>query len=351
MTTMLSTGSTLLNLAFSDNPFGALLPGKYYFMVGDSASGKTFLSMTCFAEALRSERFKDYRLIYDNVEDGMLMDLDRLFSEAVADRIQPPKSSKKGDPIFSNTVEDFFFNLNDAVREGSPFIYVLDSMDALDTEASDKKWEEHRRAREKRMQGEAVQVTGSYGDKAKRNSEGVRKVLKGLRKTQSILIILSQTRDNLGSMFGGRTRSGGRALRFYATNEVWSSIIKPIKKQVRGKPRDIGVRVCLDIQKNRMTGRRCKVEVDIYREIGIDDVGSCVDFLVEEGFWSMSKQTITATGLDIEGTRAKVIRQIEKRGLERKLAKLCGQCWRETDEACSLNRKRRYAVEDVSDEA
>lgn len=347
MSKLLSTGSTLLNLAFSDNPFGALLPGKYYFMVGDSASGKTFLSMTCFAEACRSKAFKDYRLIYDNIEDGMLMDLDRLFAEDIADRIEPPATDRSGEPVFSSTVEDFYFHLDDLVSEKKPFIYVLDSMDALDTEASEKKFAEHRRARRKRESGEVVQVAGSYGDfKAKKNSEGVRKVLKGLRKTRSILIVLSQTRDNLSSPYGGRTRSGGRALRFYATNEVWSSIVRPIKKIVRGKPRDIGVRVCLDVKKNRMTGRCCKVEIDIYREIGIDDIGSCVDYLVEEGFWSRQKQTIVASDLGIEATRSKLIRLIEKRGLESQLAETAGKCWHQTDEECALNRKQRYAVGD-----
>ena len=70
---LLSTGSTLLNLACSENPFGGFLKGKYYLLVGDSDSGKTFLSMSCFAEAMIQKPFKNYRLIYDYVEDGMLM--------------------------------------------------------------------------------------------------------------------------------------------------------------------------------------------------------------------------------------------------------------------------------------
>ena len=79
----LSTGCTLLNLAISDDPLGGFEAGKFYYLVGDSTSGKTFFSMTCFAEACRNEHFKDYDRIYDNIEDGMLMDCDKLFgSEA-----------------------------------------------------------------------------------------------------------------------------------------------------------------------------------------------------------------------------------------------------------------------------
>ena len=61
---LLSSGSTLLNLACSNNPFGAFLAGHYYWFAGDSDTGKTFLCMTCFAEALRHPLFKNYKLIF-----------------------------------------------------------------------------------------------------------------------------------------------------------------------------------------------------------------------------------------------------------------------------------------------
>ena len=42
----LSTGSTLLNLACTGKTHAGFLPGYYYFIVGDSVSGKSFLSLT-----------------------------------------------------------------------------------------------------------------------------------------------------------------------------------------------------------------------------------------------------------------------------------------------------------------
>lgn len=344
----LSTGSTLLNLACADDPMGGFVPGKYFFIVGDSASGKTFLSMTCFAEAVRNEAFKDYRLIYDNIEDGMLMDLDRLFGEAVADRIEGPDKDNDNEPVFSDTIESFYFHLDRAFDNGQPFIYVLDSMDALDSEGGDKKFDAHKKAYFRRRNKEAKEgnekVAGSYGmEKAKLNSEYLRKALKRLRETGSILIILSQTRDNVGSMWGGKTRAGGKALRFYATTEIWSSIAKTIKKQVNGKEREVGVRVELEVRKNRITGRRACVEIDIFPDYGIDDTGSCVDYLVEEKFWTVTKQTIDASHLGMVGTRDKIICGIEKKGLVHRLRELCGECWRGVEEACAMKRQPRYA--------
>lgn len=337
----LSTGSTLLNLALSDDPFGGFVRGKYYLLVGDSASGKTFLSMTCLAEAAVSKSFQDYRLVYDNVEDGCLLDLPRLFNKTVAARIEPP-STEDGAPVHSDTVEKFYYHVDDRVKEGQPFVYVLDSMDGLTTKPSEEKFDQHKKAARA-----GKTAPGSYGDaKAKINSERLRKVTAGIRASGSILVVLAQTRDNLGFGWERRTRAGGRALTFYATAEVWLSVVKPIRKTIGGKEREIGVRVCLEIKKNRITGKRAEIELDIYPTYGIDDLGSMVDYLVEEGVWVQTKQTIEAVGLELKGTREKLLREIEERGLEENVKEIVGECWKRVAEESSVKRKKRYAEED-----
>jgi len=334
----LSTGSSLLNLALNDDPMGGLLRGKYYLLVGDSAAGKTMLSITCLAEAAMNRRFRDYRLIYDNIEDGCLIDLRRLFNDKVAQRIEPPRSTDDGEPIYSSTIEEFYYAVDDLVKSGTPFIYILDSADALTSEASEDKFVQHKKAYRS-----GKTAPGSYGDgKARINSERLRKVVSGIRQSGSILIILSQTRDNLGFGWEKRTRSGGRALRFYATAEVWMSIVKPIRKTVAGKEREVGVRVCIEVKKNRISGKRSEVEVDIYPSYGIDDLGSVVDFLVEEGYWKQAKQTINAPDIELSGTRDKLIRTIEDRGLQREVQAIAGVVWNRIAEACALNRRSRY---------
>ena len=334
---LLSTGSTLLNLACSNNPYGGFLKGKYYLLVGDSTSGKTFLSMSCFAEASINKQFKDYRLIYDNVEDGMLMDIEGLFGSAVAKRVEPP-AMEEGVPLHSYTIEEFYYNMDDAIKKGKPFIYVLDSMDSLSSEAEGDKFDQHKKAHRA-----GTKSPGSYGDgKAKKNSEGIRKILKGLRDTDSILVIVSQTRDNIGFGFETKTRSGGRALKFYTTLEIWSSVLGSLKKTVAGKERQIGVHVGLKIKKNRITGMKREVELDIYPSYGIDDLGSCVDYLVSEKWWTKSKQSIVAGEFDLTATRSKLMDHIEKNNLESELRSIVGKCWKSVDDACALHRKRKY---------
>lgn len=335
----LSTGSTLLNLACTDNVNGGLIKGKYFFFVGDSQSGKTWLGLSCFAEACINKSFDDYRLIYDNVEDGALMDLERFFGAKVAERIEPP--AFEGDvPVFSETIEEFYFNIDDALEEGKPFIYVLDSMDALSSDYEGKKFDENKKANR-----EGKTAKGDFGDnKAKRNSAWIRGVLAGIRDTKSILVVLNQTRDNIGAgLFEPKqTRSGGRALKFYATLEMWSSVVKQLRREVRGTKRQIGTQVRVAVKKNRYKGKDRTIEIPIYHSYGIDDVGSCVDFLVEEKHWKKTKGAINAEEFNKVWKRTQLIEHIEDEGLQMDLREIVADVWEEIEEACELKRKPRY---------
>lgn len=337
----LSTGSTLLNLACSDLPHVGFLKGGYYYLVGDSNSGKTWTSMTCFAEATINPAFRNHRLIFDDVEGGALMDVEYYFGKEVAKRLEPPARAK-GVAVHSSTIETFYLHIDNAIRKRTPFIYVLDSQDALTSSAADKKFDQLREATEK-----GGQVKGSYGDgKAKYHSEHLRHVISGLRDTGSILIIIGQTRDNLGFGFEPKTRAGGKALRFYAHLEIWTSVGGKIVKSVRGKERTIGVKCLAEVKKNRVTGKIGKdrqVTIPIYYGMGIDDVGSCVDFLVAEGHWTKEEnKVIDAKELLFQGTRSQIIAHVESENMEQKLRKATWKVWQQVESECLPQRKRRY---------
>ena len=331
---VLSSGSTQLNLACTDTPYGAFAKGLYYFFVGDSSSGKTWFCMTCFAEAVRNKGFDDYRFIYDGVEDGALMSIERYFGAQVAERLEEP--NKNG---ASTTIEDFYFNLDDALDDGRPFIYVLDSMDALTSESEKEKLQQN-----KTEHREGKELTGSYGDgKAKKNSAGIRQALSRIKKTGSILLVINQTRDNLGMGRKKKTRSGGNALRFYAAVEIWSSVRQKLTKTYKGEKIKVGMLAALQVEKNRFTGKERRVEVPFYYSVGIDDIGGCIDWLIEAKHWTLSKKSIKATGLfDTPMSRDKLIATIEEKGMERKLQKLVGRVWKEREDAVSIKRKKRY---------
>lgn len=337
----LSTGSTLLNLACSGRPTVGYLPGGFFFLVGDSSSGKTWLAMSAFAEACKNKHFDKHRFVFDNAENGALMDLRKYFGKAVQERLKPPTAAMPSLGLNSGTVEEFYFNVERNLEAG-PCLYVLDSMDALTTEDEQNKFTETRKAREK-----GKEVSGSYGtSKAKINSSYLRVVFNRLRETGSILIILCQTRDNIGfgAQFNPKTRGGGHALSFYANLEIWTSVAGHIKKTVAGKPRELGVRCKARVKKNRLTGRDRTVEFPIYHSHGIDDTGSMVDYLIDEGRWKETKGALTAPEFGITNAISieKLVQHIEEANQENKLRLLTADQWREIEDASNVQRKSRY---------
>lgn len=336
----ISSGSTLLNLACTDRGNVAFAKGGYYYFVGDSRAGKTWLSFSLFAEACRNGAFQEHELVYDDVEGGALMDVERYFGKDVVARVRSPWKDKEG-PRCSETVEDFYHQIFRRIEAGKPFIYVLDSQDALGSEAANKKLAKQRKSRSSQES-----VAGSYGDgKAKYHSEHLRLALSGIRKTGSILIIIGQTRDNLGFGFEKKTRAGGKALRFYANLEIWMSVVGKATKAVRGKPRTIGTICKAEVKKNRVTGKTGSdraVEIPIHYGLGIDDVGGCIDFLVA-WHWTKNKGTITAEDFDFTGSRTALIRLIEEGNMETKLRRLTQKVWRQLEEEAEPKRKPRYS--------
>jgi RecA/RadA recombinase len=328
----LSTGSTLLNLACSGKMNVGFIGGRYYFFVGDSSSGKTFLTMTVFAEACKNEHFKDHRLIYDSPEMGADMDWAKFFGETAANKIENTPSS---------SLEDFYYGVDRDFDDGRPFIRVVDSMDALVPKAALKKFDEDRKADEGNKEAK-----GSYAtDKAKINSSHMPILFNRLREEgKSIIILISQTRDNIGfgAMFDPKTRSGGHALTFYAALEMWTSIRERIKVKYKGKDREQGIVAKIRVKKNRLTGKDRSVLVPILHSHGIDDNGSMVDWLIEEGIWKESKGTVHAPEFDFSGSAEALVRHIEEGNKERKLRMIVGQAWNEIENAVRVERKKRY---------
>ena len=331
---LLSSGSTLLNLACTGTTYGCYGKGNYVFFVGDSMSGKTWFCYTMLAEACRLRSFKDYALIHDDVERGAKMDIEFYFGKRLLKRLTKPPNG------ISSTVEDFYFNINEALDRG-PCIYICDSMDSLTCKADVKQFEAERKAA-----AEGKEVSGSYGmGKAKANSQGLRKLMQRLEDTGSILVIISQTRDNIGfgAQFNPKTRAGGRSLRFFNHVEIWTSVVKKLTKTVRGKSRTIGATTQCRVEKNRINGSKPRIEVPFYHTFGIDDMDSCIEYLISEKHWKKSGQVIKAKDIEFEGNKTKLLKHIDENDLHEVVQEIVGEVWHEIVNATAVTgRKRRY---------
>jgi len=314
----MQTGSTLLNLALCDSIDGGFQRGSIVNIVGDSSSGKTFLAWSVFAELAHTDAFSKYRLIYDEPESALFFQLERLFGSGISDRVDTS--------IVSVTIQDWYRNMMSVVESGEPFVYVLDSFDALTSEEE--------------LERKYVGKGGWKTEKAIASSEMLRQIVSKVSDTESLVVVVSQTRDNIGVAFGEKkSRSGGRALRFYSSHELWMAV----KKHIKRKGRDVGVRTRVRCKKNKVTGKLRDVEFDIIYDYGIDDVGSMVDWLVDEGFWTGGgRARINTQGDFINATRDALISHIESVGEEWKLRQIVGACWVEVEKEIRTKRKPRY---------
>jgi hypothetical protein len=335
----LSLGITPLNLAVSGRKDHGIAKGMYLWYCGGSESGKTMFAMQVLAEAANNPNFKNYRLIYNGPEFGaMNLDVPRFFGQNLADRLEGPKGGSWQDEP-SSTIQELYYDLYDAVDDGRPFIEVVDSMDAFDDETDVDKFLE-----EKEAFGTDKEVKGTYGmGKAKANSNNIRRVVSALGRTGSILIIISQVRDKVGRLpFPQETVSGGRALRFYAHLQLWTKVKGDLTRDIKGKKREYGKLVQVDVQKNRISGWSGKVTMPFLWQGGFDETGACVDWLVEEGIWPATKGVINAVDYDLKMPREKLVAAIEEKNLEAKLASLVQFHWRQLADLTRVKRKKRY---------
>lgn len=340
----LSFGSTLVNLACSGTINGALCKGKYFWMCGASSTGKTYFSLGILAEAANNPAFDEYDLLFEDCEKGALMDIGKHYGKKLESRLKAMRYVN-GEPDYPVYLEQFYTRVQrrlSLVEEGKkkPFICILDSMDVLSTLYEEKKMKE----KETELEGGA-KAKEDYGDgKAKINSRWLRKLMPKLEKTGSILVIISQLKDNVGGgIFDPKeVASGGRALKYYAAWQLWSTFAGKIEKEINGTPRQIGVKSRVAIKKNRLSGKEWVVTIPIYWSTGVDEIGSLVDFLVEENHWEKEGNSISATDFDVKLPRVKLIRYIEENNLEGDLKLAVLSVWREIESQCVVERKPRY---------
>ncbi len=329
----LSTGSTVMNLAFTGFPDVGYFPGLCYSFIGDASSGKTVIALSALAEASVSPKFKDHLLVFDNPEGGAMMDFVTYYGAGAAARTRPPNNGKS-----SATLEEFYYNITTLLDTGKPMVYVFDSMDAVWTENDEEIFSKKRRAFAKGKSDDSA----TYGTaKAKLNSSNLRVVCSGLQRTNSILIVISQTRDNIGfnSRFSPKTYSGGKAIRFYSRVQLWTSI----KGNIMQGESHAGIHSQIKLTKNHTCGWEGKIEVPILAGYGVDDVGGMVDFLTNEGHWDGTKEgRITATEIDFDGSREELIDHVEKESLEDDVRYVVATVWQEK-RVPKVERKPRYA--------
>jgi len=211
-----------------------------------------------------------------------------------------------------------------------PFVYVTDSMDALDD------GEEREKIEKARAKGGKVPANAEgLAAKARKNSAIMRRLKDKIANTKSLVIIISQVRTNIGVTFGStKYRAGGKALEFYSSTIMWLSCAEKLSMKVRGIDRKIGAAARYRVTKNRLNGKLHDIIQPMYWAFGLDDIGAMVRFLVEEKEWPCTKGRITPKGIEGVGANFErdLCRLLTEKRLEDQVAQICLSVWTEVQD-------------------
>jgi recombination protein RecA len=253
---LISSGCEILNCVIG----GGWPLGRIANIVGDRSTGKTLLAIEAMANFCA--QFPDGQAVYCETEAAF----DDDYAEALGlnmKRIQRDECT---------TVEELFDNLVAFIAkvgaEGQG-LYIVDSLDAL----SDKAEQER---------GIADSTYGA--SKPKQLGQLFRRLAKPLEQSGVCVMIISQVRDAIGVAFGEKhTRSGGKALDFYASQIVWLANMGQIKKTINKTQRTIGVTIKARCKKCKIGMPFREATFDIIFGYGVDDIGSNLEFLKDAG--------------------------------------------------------------------
>lgn len=275
---MYSSGCQLLDCVLG----GGWPVGRMSNIVGDKSTGKT--GMVIEACANFNNKFiqtgRKGKIWYFEAESafdkkyaeilGLPLSAIDFVSENLMDEDYAAANLPKKSPA-DMTVETVFENLENIIaRHGEDYeygLYIVDSLDALS---------------DRTEQGREIDA-GSFGTKkAAKMSELFRRLVCKLERAKIHLLIISQVRDNIGVTFGAKhTRSGGKAMDFYASQVLWLAEKAKLKKTMNKIERVVGIEVMANCKKNKigMPYRTC--QYPIMFGFGIDDIKAHLTWLEE----------------------------------------------------------------------
>lgn len=260
----ISTGCQTLDCVLG----GGIAENRVTNIVGNKSSGKTLLAIEISANFY--QKYKDEADInYHEAEAAF----DKPYASALGMPVEVINFVGEDCDKNDNTVEYLYEKLCDKIEElkktGKPALWITDSLDALTDRAE---------------LGRDIDE-GSYGgNKPKKMSELFRRLVVAMSEVNLTLVIISQIRDKIGATFGKKTtRSGGKALDFYASQVLWLTEISKMRKVFRKVKRVYGINVKAACEKNKVGLPFRECEYPVLFGYGIDDVSSSLKWLDEVG--------------------------------------------------------------------
>ena len=255
--TIISTGSTLLDLAISGGRIkGGGIPGGILIEVfGPSSTGKTVL----LCEIAGAVQRQGGQVMFQDPEGRLNKQFASIFD----------LDTDTMDYDMPNTVPEVFKQVRDwsPTPEGKIHGVFTDSLAALSTD---------------------LELTGKDGDKmgmrrAKEFSEECRKTCRVLTKQNHLMVCSNQVRQS-GEQYGPKYRSpGGESIGFYASLRLRTSSPSKLKeeKKIKGKEvtRVYGIKTDVEVFKSSVWKPYGVAPIYIIFNYGIDDIRGNLQFI------------------------------------------------------------------------
>lgn len=258
----ISSGCTLLDCILG----GGWAIGRISNVVGDNSSGKTLQAIEASANFLR--QYPDGKVWYHETEAAF----DSEYAEALGMPVNKITMVRE-ECEDADVVEGLFNYLKDVVL---PFfkknpetrgLYILDTQDAIGCKTENARGIEE----------------GSYNQSKNIVLNRLyRELTSEIEKSNLHLMIISQTRDNIGVTFGRKWRvSGEGALKFYASQRIQFAEVKKLKRTIKGVERPYGIDVKANCFKNKVGLPYRTCGFPIVFGYGINDLASSLEWLKE----------------------------------------------------------------------
>jgi RecA/RadA recombinase len=315
--TVISTGSTLLDLAISGGRIrGGGLPGGILVEAfGPSGSGKTVL----LSEIAGAVQRQDGEVVFYDPEARLNKQFARMFGLDIRDE----------NYFKPDTVTEVFTK----VRKWKPEIpnrkkqpvhgIFADSLAALSTD---------------------LEMEKDEGDKMgmrrpKEFSEQLRRTCRIIEKKNYLMVCSNQIRTNTSGYGTEWNTPGGLAIGFYSSLRLQFNRPTKIKleKNIAGKKRFriIGVEVNIDVAKSSIWKPFHSAPVTIIFDYGIDDIRQNLQFIKDY----TSSKVYTLDGQHLSNEIIKAIRTVEKNDLEEQLKEEVINLWEEIELKFTQTRK------------
>lgn len=313
--TVISTGSTLLDLAISGGRIrGGGLPGGILVEVfGVSGSGKTIL----LSEIAGTVQRQGGEIMFHDPEARLNKQFAQIFGLTIKDE---DYSTPDTIPEVFNTVRDW-----KPPKSKKNIIHGIfaDSLAALSTEQE--------------MEGK----DGMGMRRAKEFSEELRRTCRVITEKNYLMVCSNQVRQNIGATEYQPKYStpGGEAMGFYSSLRLQTRSPEKIKvkKKIAGKEviRIIGVEVKIEVFKSTIWKPFHTAPVTIIFDYGIDDIKANLQFLKD--YTSMTVYGINGEGLGKSMEEA--IQAVEKDHLEKALKEEVIDLWEDIESKFIQERK------------